>query len=446
MQETNQHIKWADNCVDPGSRVLFIGERVYRAFEEQRKQEVLEFINSECFSFLRSKDMIVESKIAENIHIDGYPLIIEHERLQCMPEEWYPFEMLKDILAFHFEINAICRSYGYGVRDIGYGNVTLKNGHLCFLDFGSFRKIENIDINVYEQYCLPLAYMPLALFAANDGNDYLAECFIKDYDNWQARKCYPSYDTLLSDTLAPYLYSIVDFYIFRIKKHNLPIQFRKRWSLKFALLINHLAKNCFPHRFSNRSIIKVIPSYSERKAEEVLNNVINPNTSYNPEYNKNSFEVKSLSAILQKANIIFHTVILWGNFPLSDIIYFCNQYKDCSVIVMSNDRAYTNTLYNELKNIIQNVFVICTNVMKGKDNHILSYLKADLMIVQKDIWNQTHIGTHSDWAEKASYSVTNLLIQDLDEDERNQTKFDNFWFPTICKANYSLFSNRHNIK
>ena len=219
MIETKQII-WASNCVDPGSRVFSIGNRVFRAFNQSRAKEALDFLHSELYAKLLKEGKIVRTWETDDVLLPDYPVILEHEFITCTPSQWMPFEQLKDILVFHFEIDAMCKPYGYGIRDIGYDNVMLRNGKLCFIDFGSFRKLENIDNGVFLGYCLPLAYLPLALYGKDAGYDYIADRMIVDYDMWQAERCLPSNETSFWRTMRPYLHSIIKRYDCHLARYH----------------------------------------------------------------------------------------------------------------------------------------------------------------------------------------------------------------------------------
>ena len=442
MINNRKNIRWADSYVDPGSRVFFIGNHVFRAIEESRLYETLEFLNSECYAELRKRDLIVNTWRNDDIKIDGYPLILEHERLTCMPEEWYPFDMLKDVLLFQLEINELCHRYGFGIRDIGYGNVTLKKGHLCFLDFGSFRKAEKIDNATYSQYCLPLAFLPVAMQSKNDGNDYLAECFIKDYDNWQARKCRPTNDLLVSETLLPYLHPIAKFYRLRIKRHNIPFNIHSKLSINSVILLNKLANTLLPSKYQYKKLIKIQSVFSVNKAISAVERLQFPylysivNETVVP-----SLNMEEVSDILNRVHYSHKKIVLWGQFLSDDISKLCQKYTECLIVIMSSDRIYANGLYADVSKNFSNLFVVCNNAMRGKDSDILKHLRCDVLIPQKDIWQETFIGTQSNWAEKASYFANYILISAIAEQNLRDNKLNNFWQHEEKSIQYVLYKN-----
>lgn len=440
-----EQIIWSENCVDPGCRVFFIGKRVFRAYEESRKQETLDFLNSECYAMLLSKQMVVKTWVAEDIRIADYPLILEHERLCCMPEKWLCFEMLKDILAFHFEVNTICNKYGYGLRDIGFGNVTLNKGKLCFTDFGSFRKLENIDLNIYEQYCLPLAYLPLAIYSRNDGNDFIADSLINDYDKWITSQTKPIADTLLSNHLRSYLHPITQHYDLRIRRSNIRWRARTRLAMWLVQKLNDALLSLVPSEYAGRNLIEINPIYSAEKADEQLGAIKFP---YQGE---SLYPIKKVSilqfvpeVISQYINRPVNRIVLWGNFRYEEIMPLRKAVIG-EIIVMSSDRIYCNHLYEQIRSHQEDMVVICCNVMRGKDFKVFGSLKTDILIMQDEVYKQVHIGSHSDWAERASHFSKYVLTPILRQDETQACRI-HVYYGLKCEnpdAVWQLYENRH---
>lgn len=422
-----KRVRWSENCVDPGSRVFFIGDRVFRAYEESRRLETLEFLNSDCYAELRGKRMIVKTWIAGEIQLEGYPLILEHERLCCMPEKWHCFEMLKDILAFHFEVNSICNKYGYGLRDIGYGNVTYAEGRLCFTDFGSFRRIENVDPNIFVQYCLPLAYLPLAIYSSNDGNDFIADCMIEDYDKWITACTKPVSNTLLTNHLWNYLHPIVQYYNLRVRRSKVHWRFRTRFAIWCVQKINTLFQPFVPIQYSGRNIIDVEPIYSYAKAINCLATLQSPyvGESIYPIGGKQILKYVP-SVISQQIKHPIGRIVIWGNYMYEEIVQL-RKAVDCELIVMSSDRMYCNHLYRQIRSNHDEIVVACCNAMRGKDFSVLNSLKTDLLVLQDEVYKQSRIGEHSDWAERASYFAEYILTNSLAKDEILSSRINGYY-------------------
>lgn len=441
MKQTTQNIRWSEQCGDPGSRVFFIGERVFRAYDELRRQETLDFLNSECYEELLKKGMVVCTWVADDVSIAGYPLIVEHERLSFMPETWIPYEMLKDVLAFHIEVNALCRKHGYGVRDVGYGNVTYKNGQLCFTDFGSFQKVETIDNWVYLQHGMPLAFLPISMYRSNDGNDFLAESLLVNYSKWGASYSEPMKDNLLHDRLRAYLYPIIDHYDVYWRARYFHIKLRSRISLGLVKMLNAAMRIVFFKQPADWQFIKIQNVYSEEKVPKALQSMASPYTG-EPIYPiEDNHILQIVPEVITKHFVQpINRVVLWGNFSYEELVAL-RVSIDSEIVVMSNDRVYSNHLYKKIRESKTQIWVVCCNAIKGNDFSILKHLKCDILVMQDGIHELARQWEHSDWAEKTSYFASSILVHKIDKEELNKTKMQNFWTLKEDNNQYKLFVN-----
>ncbi len=441
MRLPNQNIRWSEQCGDPGSRVFFKGERVFRAYDELRRQETLDFLNSKCYEELLENGMVVRTWVADDVSIDGYPLILEHERLSFMPETWFPYEMLKDVLAFHIEVNALCRKYGYGVRDVGYGNVTFKNGKLCFSDFGSFQKVETIDNWVYMQHGMPLAFLPISMYSSNDGNDFLAESLLVNYSKWGASYCEPMKDNLLHDRLRAYLYPIIDHYDVYWRARYFHIKIKSRASLGLVNLLNAAMKSVFFKHPADWQFIKIQNVYSEQKVTKALQRIASQYTGEPIHPIEENHILQRIPEVIKKhSGEQINRVVLWGNFSYEELLAL-RASIDSEIVVMSNDRVYTNQLYKKIIESKTQIWVVCCNAIRGNDFSILKRLKCDLLVMQDGIYEYARQWEHSDWAEKTSYFASSILVHEIDKEEYDKTKMQNFWTLKEDNNQYKLFVN-----
>lgn len=439
MKGIEQHIKWSEQCGDPGCRVFFIGERVFRAYNESRRQETLDFLNSECYAELLKNGMVVRTWITNDVSIDGYPLIVEHEHLTFMPEEWFCFDMLKDVLAFHFRVNEFCHKYGYGIRDIGYGNVTLKNGQFCFTDFGSFRKIENIGSG-YLQHGLPLAFLPIVIYGKNEGNDFLAHSLITKYHAWCTSYCIPRKDRFLHDCLRHYLHPIVSYYDMFWRNCLPHIRVRNQMTLKIVEALNLIFKLILPWKPLDWSLIKIHNVYSAEKAAKALHSIEFPYVGNSVLPISCEGSLSYVPTLVAKHTNSIKRIVLWGNFQYEELIVL-KKTISAEIIVMSNDRIYTNNLYKKLKQDKVSIWVVCCNVMRGNEFQLLKCLKSELLVMQDEVYEQAKAADHSDWAEKASHFASYLLVYELSKEEMMKAKMSNFWSMVEENPDYKLFIN-----
>lgn len=437
-----QEILWSENCIDPGSRVFFIGHRVFRAYDKKRASEALEFLNSDCYRLLSQKEYIVHTWVASDISIEGYSLILEHEFLECLPEKWFPIAQLQDILLFHSKINQLCSTYGFGLRDIVLGNVTLKNGHLCFVDFGSFVNQESIDRVLYSQYCLPLAYLPVAIYLRNDGYDYVANSLISDYAKWKANKSEPSGDTLIDKGLHKYLEPIISYYDIYFKQANWHIRIYTSFSLSFVRFLNHIASIIFRKQPNYWEFIKVKNVYSEQKMRKVLLNKpsIHKGTHYYPLYPQT---ILSLVPRLSQNHMMPITrIVLWGNFEWNEIKELQQQVK-ASITIMTIDRIYADDIYRKIKDThASKILIACCNVIRGNGYRELSTLRCDLLIMQNEIYLQEHLGLCTNWPEKTSHMCQWILTYRINEEERLKTSMSSIWNRIWTDNCFELYSKK----
>lgn len=441
MQKIEQHIKWASNCVDPGSRVFFIGNRVFRAFNQSRAQEALDFLHSDLYAKLLNECMIVRTWEAKDVQLTEYPVILEHEFVTCTPSQWLPIEQLKDILIFHFEIDAICKPFGYGIRDIGYDNVVLRDGKLCFIDFGSFRKLENIDNGVFSGYCLPLAYLPLALYSKDAGYDYIADRMIVDYDMWQAEKCQPSNETSFWRTMRPYLHSIIKRYDCHLARYH---TIRFTTSSYFITCVCDMLNNV-TRRMLRRSrgwdFIKIQDEYAAEKVIDAVRNLPNSNMNSQVDIVDGEQFAKLLDFVGTNVPGNISKVVLWGNFTVAQIQEILKKQM-WDISILTHDRVYANELYRASKNYHLRVRVLCANILRGKDYSKLRQLRTDVLVLQNDIYLQTRIGTHMDWAEKAAEIANYVIMPKMNEEDTINARFDEWWEKKCELNHYQLFVNK----
>lgn len=433
-------IVWSSGFSDPIGRVFFIGNRIFRAINDECINEVMEFLSSELYKELRERGWIVDTKVANDVSINGYSLILEHERILFLPEIWLPFNQLKDSLKFQLKLNGFCNKYGYGLRDIGYGNVVYYKGEFCLCDLGSIRKKEYIDVSLFRDYCLPLAYLPLALYGKGD-NDWLAEEMILNYDIWQGCKCVPSSEIKLEEWMKPYISSITTYEI-RIKGRS--IQVRTALCLLLVRILNTILKRLHVSkriRCTKRTIEDKVPDQIDKLHLKYTSE------SYLPI--DDSFSPSVVLKMIDKAKIDCKKIILWGNYKWDDIAIIRNNYKG-EMMVMTHDRIYVNTLYDRITNYKADIIVACTNAMRAKENQYLHSLKADLLVVSNGVWEYTYTLGKTKWAENASKIVSYLLIPSMKEEDVQSSRLNTYW-NLISKDNndsdgMQLYTNKTLIK
>lgn len=162
-------IKFARESVcDPIGRVFFYEGNVYRAISEDHRQQCLDFLGSELFKQLTQKNYIPETEIASDIQLDGFSLILHHEKCTISkPYEW-TFEMFKDASLFILELRSLCNKCGYELKDSHPFNVSFHKGKPIWIDIGSIIPSGDNDEWIAKNEFIKTCIIPLLLWKDND--------------------------------------------------------------------------------------------------------------------------------------------------------------------------------------------------------------------------------------------------------------------------------------
>ncbi|MBO6025188.1 MAG: hypothetical protein J6P83_10100 [Bacteroidales bacterium] len=157
-----------NSLIDPVGRVFFYNENYYRIIYGQSEKEIVELLDSQLFEELIKGHYIPETTIADDIEVEGVPLVLKHERCyNSMSYEW-SFEMLRDAAVHILKLNELCNKYGYWLKDGHPMNITFHNGKPVFLDFGSIVKRKDQTRWVAEEEFLQRFYLPLMLWSKGE--------------------------------------------------------------------------------------------------------------------------------------------------------------------------------------------------------------------------------------------------------------------------------------
>jgi hypothetical protein len=130
-----------ESTVDQFGRVFFYQDKVYRLI--YNSIDCKEFLNSLLYTKLVNLGYIVKTTIVTDFEIEGYELILEHQKmLNTKPNEW-SFLMYKEAALLIFKINEISNEFGYELKDAHPWNVLFDGYRPVFIDIGSFQKSTN---------------------------------------------------------------------------------------------------------------------------------------------------------------------------------------------------------------------------------------------------------------------------------------------------------------
>jgi hypothetical protein len=168
------------NPVDLFGRVFFKDGRVFRAISTEYEGLCKELMKSSLIKELTEKKLIPETVIA-NFKIDGFSIVLEHEKVtQTQPSEW-TFEMLKDAAAAILEINNLCRKHSYCLKDAHPWNMAFKENKPIFLDFGSIMTENDNYKESFSQEFKDTVLYPLILWSK--GEDLIAQALLSSPHN-----------------------------------------------------------------------------------------------------------------------------------------------------------------------------------------------------------------------------------------------------------------------
>jgi len=157
-----------DSVVDQFGRIFFYQDKIYRLINNDIILNCKEFLNSSLFSKLVNLGYIVKTNIVTTFKIEGYELILEHQKiLDTKPNEW-SFLMYKDAVLLIYNINKISNEYGYELKDAHPHNILFDGNRPIFIDIGSFQKITNKDYWTANHEFINTMILPLRLWSKGE--------------------------------------------------------------------------------------------------------------------------------------------------------------------------------------------------------------------------------------------------------------------------------------
>ena len=124
------------SMVDDFGRVFYHNDKIYRAIRPEKKSDCLEKLNSDLFKELTEKQLIPITTVTD-LKVEGYDLVIEHEKLLNTKQHEWSFNMLKEASQMVLEVNRICNKYGCELKDAHTLNVLFRGSQPVYIDIGS---------------------------------------------------------------------------------------------------------------------------------------------------------------------------------------------------------------------------------------------------------------------------------------------------------------------
>lgn len=159
-------VNFSKLSVSDYGKVFYWGGRIFRGIKKERIDDVLELFNSGLMAELIDKGLFVDTQISA-LKFESFDLVLEHKLLDVVtyPKEW-TFDMLKDAALLVLEINEVAKKYQYKTIDCHGYNVLFSHSRPIFIDFGSFKKSNNVDevLAPYHEFLRAYIY-PLKIWA-----------------------------------------------------------------------------------------------------------------------------------------------------------------------------------------------------------------------------------------------------------------------------------------
>lgn len=382
---------------DVAGRVFFAQGRVFRAISYGAADEVQEFMHSPLFAELIRRHWIPNTWITEDVEIPETAFCLEHERLFDSHAKEWSFEMMKEAALFTIRLDALCKKYGYVLKDALFDNICFYKGKPCWIDFGSFRKREPLGQPLYRFYFVWNIYIYLSMFV--QGADMVARSLL---NGWLIEKPFvmPDQSPEYIKGLWRYVKKAVwgyDYYV-RVKLPHLRVP---RWLQPIVWLID-IVVGCMnwivrkiAHKDGEWRFIKKGLVYKELKEKDVAL--------------KANYQKKPLTYPIESGKILecLHDYIkqneatiqtsclplLLGNYKADDVVN-CFGDKECTIV--SSDEVYIDGLFHKVADKGYWINPICTNIFAPQITESTQKLLRSDIVVVGDMLNEWEQPTTSE--------------------------------------------------
>lgn len=349
---------------DVVGRVFFVEGRVFRAITKEAADDVREFMQSPLFAELIRRHWIANTWITEDVEIPETAFCLEHERLFDSHAKEWSFEMMKEAAIFTIRLDALCKEYGYVIKDALFDNICFYKGQPCWIDFGSFRKREPLGQPFYRFYFVWNIYIYLSMFA--HGADMVARSLL---NGWLIEKPYvlPDQSPEHIKGVWQYIKKAVwgyDYYV-RVKLPHLRVP---RW-LQLVVWLIDVIVGCLnwivrkmAHKDREWRFIKKGLVYKELKEKdiEILHAIYQKKQMTYP--TENGALLQCLHSYMTENEVMINTdcrPLLIGNFNAEDVVN-CFGDKECTIV--SSDEVYVDSLYHEVLDKGYQINPVCTSI------------------------------------------------------------------------------------
>jgi len=324
------------SMIDDFGRVFFYENKVYRAIQPDKENYCNHLIKSDLFKELESNGFIPKT-IVSKLKLEGYNLILEHEKLLEIQQHEWSYEMFKNAALMVISVNKICNKHGYELKDAHTFNILFRGTKPVWVDIGSISKTTNTNNWIAYDEFISVFFVPIQFYLQKDY--YIVRKLLEsNFYRMQTAPFQTFWESGLKDLLLvkPYYFNLC----FRKK-------ILKRTS-EFDVNLNKLIRRF--NKYYHKLFRKPVMLFSYQKITKSIDEIEDYIKNCNPEitdsqwnnYHKQNYQVNGEIIVSYRFNRLIEL-----------INEFCEN-ADTAVDLAGNEGFFTNLMQEKttLKKII----------------------------------------------------------------------------------------------
>ena len=367
------------SIADSYGRVFFYDDRVFRAVSKHYEEECKQFLASDLYKFLVNKKFIPATDVT-NYVVSNYNLVIEHEKLPISEPHQWSFSMFRDAALLLLELNEICNSYGYEIKDGHPYNILFNENRPVFVDIGSIVKCENRKVWTAYQQFLDSFYIQLLIW--QKGDYFLLRKLIED-GNKAIHRFIPMTNILNSSMLNSVYSELYKTEIYFFRRLIFSTLYNSTLRYNFILILERYLKyltfNCWGGFNKLNSLHNL--AYVKKKIEGLNKPSINSywgkyHNAYNEAVPQRFIEIVELVKLY--ASDIHSATDLAGNQGI-----FCefllSKIDLKKVYLIDYDENAVDIAFNNFKQKNLKIFPYLSNFLVPIRDREIGYFKSDIV-------------------------------------------------------------------
>lgn len=348
---------------DSFGRVFFRENKVYRAIFEGASESCERLLSSALFKELVSRGWVPETRVS-TLHVQGFPLVLEHEKLMEIAQHEWSFSMLKDAAIRVWHINKLCNTYGYELKDGHTLNILFRGTEPVWSDVGSIAPVKNkASWIAYDEY---LSSFVLPLICWSKGAGYIARKLLESH--FYEVVTLPS--QRITDSGIPeiikgfplrYYFSIKRKKLFYVRSANAFLAGLIKPANKIASILLRRPSSFFSFDLDRSSISALSPFFEVDQFENNLQGLSSPDQSstwnaYHTQYYSAGKEIsfsprfQTLAALVSATPDIKTVIDLAGNEGFFCLLLSENKKLE-RIILTDYDSNAVDSGYNRFKTL-----------------------------------------------------------------------------------------------